>query len=468
MINKLRENIVRYQMIHPGDAVLVALSGGGDSVGLFYGLLELQSVFSFTICCAHVNHGIRSIEADRDEAFCRDLCAQNNVALYCEKHDIPAIARREKCSLELAGRNQRYDFFNRLCASQNLQKIATAHHVDDNAESMLLHLSRGSALEGLCGIRPVRGNIIRPMIDITRAEVESYLSARNATFMTDATNADDTYARNMLRLHVMPVLHRINPSFSSTVFSMGKVLTEEEDFLNSATKSAYEQIVTKSSDLVSIDRAPYLALHTAIRRRVLVAAYQNLTGTKLPSRQTFALDELAQKNAVGSKQLDLGGACAKIGYTTLIITKDRLAKPVIPFSFTLNIGGTNEELLDAGYHIASEITTLEEKNTIINSKIHKKFEVFLFNYDKIYDTVVCRNRMQGDQYRPLGAAGRRTIKKMMIDAKIPAERRDMLPVFTCGADILRAYGLRINEAYKVDTLTKRVLKIIVTEENDHA
>lgn len=465
MVSKVERALVQYQMIASGDRVLVALSGGGDSVALLYSLLQLSQKMGFFVACAHLHHGIRAEEADRDEAFCKALCEKENVLLITRHKDIPAISKQQKQSMELCGREARYAFFDEVSKEHQMTKIATAHHLDDNAETTLLHLVRGCGPEGLRGIEPCRGNIIRPLILVSKSEIGAFLSARGISFVTDSTNLCDDYTRNKIRNRVIPVLEEINPSLAEGIFRMNEVMKQENHFMEQAAKEAYEKMAKEEKNQVSIVLDLFEKSHPAIQRRVLQLAYQKLTGRKLKSSLVFLTEGLMSRR-IPSRKLYLGEVLAKIDYENLIITKKIGENIIDPYAFEVHIGTENNEIRHLGYRIQSEVYNFGQVPENVN-KIQKKFKVCLFNYDKIYDRVLSRNRKVGDAYLPLGGIGRRMVKKMMIDAKIPSNQRDFLPVFTCGEDILWVYGLRMNHNYKVTADTKRILKITVIMEDEH-
>jgi tRNA(Ile)-lysidine synthase len=450
-------------MIYEGDRVLVALSGGGDSVALLYCLLELSPKMGFSITCAHLHHGIRGEEADRDEAFCRQLCEKENITLFTAYRDIPSLAKERSLSTELCGRQERYAFFEQVCKEYGMTKVATAHHLGDNAETTLLHLVRGAGPEGLRGIDPCRDDLIRPLIRVSRKEIEEFLSSRKISYVSDSSNLYDCYTRNKIRNRVIPVLEEINPSLGEGIFRMSELMRQENDYMEKVAQQAYREMADENPDQVVISLAPFCKIHPAIRRRILQLAYQKVTGQKLKSSLVFYTEALAARS-IPSKKLYLGEAVAKIEYEKLIITNKTGENITELYEFEVQIGRENMQISHLGYRILAEIVSPEGLEGLKEAKIQKKFKVCLFNYDIICDKVICRNRKTGDSYLPLGGIGRRLVKKMMIDEKIPSDIRGRLPVFTCGEDILWVYGLRMNDNYKITPDTKRILKITVIEE----
>ena len=232
MRERVEQYILRHELISPGDKVLIGLSGGGDSVALLHILKSLCARLDFTICAAHLNHGIRGEAAHEDAEFVHDLCDFYGIRAYGGYADIPRLARQRGETLEQAGRMLRYDFLEEAKAFFGADKIAVAHHMDDQAESILLHLVRGSGLRGLCGMAPRRGDIIRPLLCLSKAEIESYLTNENLPYCTDATNFIAEGTRNKLRLETIPYLKRdFNPRLVESLCAMGEMLSEDESYL---------------------------------------------------------------------------------------------------------------------------------------------------------------------------------------------------------------------------------------------
>lgn len=237
MLQGFCEAIEKYNMLEEKDVVCAALSGGADSVCLLLNLLEYQKLVPFTLTAMHVHHGIRGKEADRDASFCEELCKRLHIPFILERLDVPSYAGEKGLSMETAARELRYEALERRSGG----KIATAHTLSDQGETILLNLTRGTGLKGLCGIPPVRGRIIRPLLFTSRKEVEEYLSDRNEKFVFDGTNSSREYSRNKIRLDVIPVLKEINPSLEQTIKRMVSVLSEEEDFLEGEALSLYKK-----------------------------------------------------------------------------------------------------------------------------------------------------------------------------------------------------------------------------------
>lgn len=245
-LEKIRSAVSDYKMLQRGDAVVAALSGGADSVSLLYALNELSEELGVTISACHINHHLRGEESDSDMRFCEELCSRLAVPLFVREAEVGSMQQKHE-SLEECARRVRYDFFAEVSAGK---KLATAHSSNDCAETVLLNLMRGTGLKGLCGVPPVRGNIVRPLIYCTRADVEEYCVSRGLTWVTDKTNLCDDYTRNKIRHIILPEMLKINGSLFSTMNRMEKSLREDSDFLEDMARQALES----SRETISVRR----------------------------------------------------------------------------------------------------------------------------------------------------------------------------------------------------------------------
>lgn len=236
-LNKVIETAEKYKLISDGDTIVAALSGGADSVTLLNVLYSFKEKYNLTLYAAHLNHGIRGNEADNDEKFCKILCENYNIEFFVKHIDVPKLCAEQKISAELCGRNERYKFFDELSAKLNA-KIATAHTASDNAETLLFNLTRGSSLLGASAIPPKRGNIIRPLIELDRGEIEAYCEANSLAYVTDSTNLSDDYTRNRIRHNIIPELKEINPRSEQSMLDFSRDCAEVSGFLEQCAKNA--------------------------------------------------------------------------------------------------------------------------------------------------------------------------------------------------------------------------------------
>ena len=431
-VQKVRQTMDTHHMLETNEPVLVALSGGADSVALLLALTELE----IPVSACHLHHGLRGAEADRDEQFCRSLCAKLGIALTVRHADAAAYAREVHESVETAARNLRYAFFAEIADGR---RTATAHTADDNLETVLFHLARGSGLDGLCGIPPVREGIVRPLIACTREEIEAFLAFRRQEFVTDSTNLQPAYTRNRIRQEVVPVLRALNPQAAETVSALTARLRTDRDYLEEQAQALLSQAAQDGGW-----RAELLAdAHPALRTRALRIACQQsgMPARDFTARHVAALEALL-RNPNPSAQIDLpAGFAARREYDLLRVGKKQ--KPAdfeqipvrIPFDGRLGAG-------------AARVTVRPVQK---NQVFYNSFNTFYVGCDTIdIPTFVLRTRRTGDRLRLNRHGGSRPLKKILIDKKIPAPQRGTLAVLadqngviavqSVGTDISRCPG----------------------------
>ena len=404
MENKILDMVRRYGMISPGDTVTVALSGGADSVALLYGLFLLKEKLNIRLEAIHYNHGLRGEESERDARFCRELCDLFDIPLATVRGNV----KSGKKGLEAAAREARYRSFAD-CAG----KVATAHTANDNAETVLMHLVRGTGLKGLGGIAPVRGNIIRPMLAVTRQEVLEFLQENFLRHVEDSSNSSDDFFRNRLRHHVMPVLYEENPRLAENLSTMALRLRLDEEALES---------MTPEGDSLSVSELR--KLHPALRYRCL-EQFLRRCGVKEPEADHIALTERLVFSDKPSARADLpGGITVGRNYDRLERLPDMgaLEPRVLPCP-------GEAEMPELGLRILCEPWEGEELTA-------DSFTV------AAQGQITLRSRQSGDEIRLSG--GTKPLKKLFIDRKIPAARRNLIPVLCDDLGILGVWGIGAN------------------------
>ena len=424
MIRSVKQTIAAFEMLAEGEAVLVALSGGADSVALLCALTAL----GYSVRAFHLNHGLRGAEADRDETFCRSLCARLGVPLACERADIRAEAARTGESIETAARQIRYACLRR--AAQGA-KIATAHTADDNVETVLFHLARGTGTEGLAGIPPVRGAVIRPLIEVSRAQVEAFLHELGQTYVTDSTNADERYTRNRLRRAVVPVLREVNPALSAAVGRLGGILRQENDFLTQETARLLDSAQEQGGGWRV---APLCGAHPALRARALrqMAVRSGVPMRDFTAAHIASLERLLE-NAAPSAALSLPhGFTARREYDKVYIEAACTAVVRAPTPLTVPFAGT----------VWQGALRLSIRRVEKNISFYKSFNTFYLDCGTIcFDTLCIRTRKEGDRLRLTEKGGSRTLKKLMIDRKIPRRKRGELAVLADRSGVIAVQGI---------------------------
>ncbi|MCH5197862.1 MAG: tRNA lysidine(34) synthetase TilS [Oscillospiraceae bacterium] len=403
--NKFFETIKKYSMLSPGDDVLVGFSGGADSTCLLSLLYENRLALGISVRAAHINHGLRGEEADRDELFARKFCEERNIPISVLRADVNSVSKERGISTELAGREVRYAFFNSLSPS----KIATAHTGSDAAETLLMNISRGASLKGLCSIPPVRGNVIRPLIEFTREETENYCAENSIPFVTDSSNAENSYTRNKFRNNVISQIKKIEPSFENAALRCIDSVRIENDFIEQNADKYYRELFEDNSLCVS----GFSDIHKAIRLRLIARFIAENAGADYEMRHLTLLDD---NIAVSGFALTLpGGKTVKTDGKNLFIAKKSDGK-VIKEEVFLKKDELNKKLSYNGYNLELKLS---------DDGSNKRNAVDFF---KIDDIIIIRSRREGDKITLSGRKCTKTLKKLFNEMKIPVEERDRIPV----------------------------------------
>lgn len=402
MLNKLLAFVRRYNMIEPGDQIVCAVSGGADSIALLWAMYCLKDKLQIELSAAHFNHGLRGEESDRDERFVREFCSQYDIPFFCQKSYVVS----GKKGLEAAAREARYGYLKSLPG-----KIATAHTANDNAETVLMHLVRGTGLKGLGAIAPVKDRIIRPMLSVTREEVLGFLKEYHISYVTDSSNETDLFLRNRLRHRVIPLLEAENPRFAEDISAMALSLREDEQELDS--------LVQPVSDVEQLQKM------SGARRRRCLMAFLLSCNVPEPEREHIAMLDKLVFSPCPSAKADLpGGVTVTRNYGKLEVLKgeSEIQETV------LNCPGITE-VPQLGLRI-----------------ICKETDSFLINQDcyvvRPTGRIIMRSRRQGDEIRLAG--GKKSLKKIFIDRKIPAFQRGQIPVLADDNGIIGVYGIGQN------------------------
>ncbi len=416
----LIRTIEKNNLFEIGDRVLIALSGGADSVLMTVLLSELKDAYKLELFAAHVNHGIRGAAADGDEAFSKDLCERLSIPFFCKRCSVPKIAREKKMSEESAGRMVRYEFFDRLCEENSINKIATAHHMDDNAETILMNIIRGTGSSGLSGIEYKNGRIVRPMLDFNKKQILEVCREENIEFCTDETNSDTSYTRNNIRHVVLPHLETINPNITESLVRQANILSAENNFMKSCCAAEYEKCKT----VAGLDIKKLSTLHIAVKRRIIFEFLARLKGS--PRDITFenVSDVLSIcESGSGTVSVDIGGLSVCASYGIL-----RLKRSYEPFRFTAEP--------DKWYDIPQ-----------IGKRVMIKKQSGAGKFGLSDGAIVVRSRLPGDAFQPDGMKGTKKVKDFFIDLKIPEDMRGAVPILTCGGDIVAVGEFRCDRRF---------------------
>ncbi len=416
-------SVINSNLIKKGSRITVALSGGADSVCLFHILYSIKDEYDLTLQAAHFNHLLRGEESDKDQNFCEDLCRKYGIELIVSSGDVSDYAKKNRLSTELAAREMRYSFFESI----NTDFIATAHNADDNCETVLLNLTRGTGLKGLCGIPLKRDRYIRPLISVSREQIESYCEQNCLQYVTDSTNLTDDYSRNKIRHSVIPILKNINPSFAKTIMFETSNFAEDYKFIEKQTDLVYNNIVFDNK----IKTKEFNSLDIAIKKRILF--------------RFFADDIDAIHIPLILKIAENGGKCSIKNNKYAFCIENLLF-------FKTECVKTDTEF---------EVNLEKTKNTFGNSfkNVHNSFKKNMFDCDRIKGKYVLRSRCEGDKIRLKNKNCTKTIKKLCTEYKIPASFRKNLPVISDEIGPVWIYGIGVADRCAVNENSKNIIKI---------
>jgi len=450
-------------MIHPGEKVIVGLSGGADSVCLFDILLALREEFSFTVEAVHVNHMLRET-AERDEMFVKRLCEEEGIVLHILRKDVAELAKWRDMSLEEAGREVRYAFFEEVAEKTSADKVAVAHHANDNAETILFHLCRGTGIDGLCGIRPVRDRVIRPLLCLERKEIEDYVDTVGRAYMTDETNADTAYTRNRIRNDILPMLEEVCQSAATHIAQTGELMTQVSDYLKLQAREAMDTCVdTEKIDegCLRLTCSAWNNLHDYMKGEVIRMCIFLLAGNRkdISKVHVEAVRNLASLQ-VGSRCNLPYGIAAEKSYDCIFFQKEtEEVPPKEPFEVTVNT-----EFLEQGVQVSlpdGRVMYLQVVDCDPEAEIPTKTYTKWLDYDKIKEPLMVRSPRRDDFFY-FDNKNRKYVKDYMVNEKIPSAERDKCILVTSGSRMLYFVDGRISHHVKIDETTRRILKITVT------
>ncbi len=430
MIEKhILDTVKNYSLFGDGTVVTVALSGGADSVALLYTLHRLKKQLNITLKAAHLNHLIRGDEAFRDEEFVKKLCSKLDIPLTVERADVPEYAKQHSLSLETAARQVRYSFFERI----NEGVIATAHTANDNIETFLLNLTRGSGALGLCGIPIKRDYIVRPIISCTREMIEAYCEKHKLKFVTDSTNLSDDYTRNKIRHNIIPILKELNPQVENAVLRSCRSVTAITDIVKNESTDYINRFFADNK----LKLSEFADLNTEIAKRIIID-FVALNHSEI-SLEACHIDAIY-------------GICLNGGKTS--IPKNKFCQNKNGF---LTVGSENKisENTDFKVKISEEKLNLKE----ITEKINNLLLNNALDCDKIVGKPILRTRHSGDSIRLINRGCSKTLNKLYNECKIPTELRDSLPVISDDLGVVWIYGIGVSSRCAISKKTKKIFKI---------
>ena len=447
-------------MFDNGDKVIVAVSGGPDSTCLLYILNGLKEELGITIVGAHLNHCLRAVEADKDEEYARKTCKNLNIDFYSRKVDVHRISEEKNISCEMAGREIRYQFFQDLMTDLNANKIALAHNANDQAETILMRIMRGTGIEGMVGIKPVRDKIyVRPILHLSRTEIEKYCELNNIIPRIDKSNLEKIYARNKVRLDLIPYMkENFNPDIINTLNRLSDILKVDNDYLENISSEKYKKHCVIDEQMVIIGKSAFLE-HLSIISRIIRSALLQV------NHNLYNFEKIHISNIIELQKHNTG---KNIMLPHNIIVENCYGNIHIRMNTKANEINENQYPL-----IVNEENTINSLNKVVKIEVIPRLQfkeikgndyIVYFDYDKTEAPITFRYRKHGDRFIPLGMKGSRKIKDFFMDLKIPKDKRDEIPLICFGEDIGWVVGYRISERFKVSKDTKNILQIRIESE----
>ena len=467
LMEKVLLQIEKHHMLQKGDGVLLGVSGGADSMCLLQVMMSLRKILGLRLAVVHIHHGIRGKEADEDAEFVENECKKNGIPCEVIYADVPKLKSETGWSMEEAGRNARYQAFDEVAKKYGISKIAVAHNREDYAETMLFHAFRGCGLHGLCGIPATRDRIIRPLLSVSRQEIEQYLAKLGVSWRTDSTNASGEYARNRIRHEILPVaVEGINAEAVEHLVKLGEELSEADAYLEEETERVCQMCVCRKDGEIQASIRSLNSVSGVIRKRLWLRVCYRISGRQdVFSRAHIEAIEDLCGGQTGKYLMLPGGVEVRKNYDTLIFSKRRTEEKeadsnrlreaanghsceITEFPCTIPIPGGKLKL-----SILERDSSRMEKSVEIPKNNYTKW----FDYDKIEQALTVRKRQTGDYLVIHPTGQKKSLKALLIDAKLAREDRDNLRVLAAGNRVLWCIGVRAENGLYVTENTKRIL-----------
>jgi tRNA(Ile)-lysidine synthase len=461
LLNQIKRAIDRYHLVEKGDRLIVGVSGGVDSMVLLHLLNACREAFDLSLVVAHVNHGLRPAESEKEAELVQKQAARFGLPFEYGEFRVREFQKRGGLSPQDAARRIRFRFFYHLLEKYHAQKIALGHHADDQVETVLLRLIRGAGLQGLKGMLPIReGKVIRPLLGVWEEKIRSFAAEEKIPFLTDSSNLKKDYLRNRIRLALIPLMEReYQPNFKEILLRTATILGEENDYLEKSAGAAYQKVIRGEGENLFFKFSEYQSLHPAIQWRVLRKILGKLCdgGVALEEGEGSDVHRLYEKLHQSSPSflLELSqGAWVEKRYDEVLLGKGKV-EPYLPFDV---------ELISPGHTFIPEIG----KEVVVEEADRDKFRndygplnTALMDYGSLQFPLRMRNFRPGDRFYPLGARGSQKLKEFFIDHKIPKFERPKVPLLVSGERIVWIVGYRIDDRVKVTGKTKKVLTVRV-------
>lgn len=474
MLKKVKKTIQEYTMLNPGERIGIAVSGGPDSIALLHCMAALSLDYDLTLQVLHLNHGIRDREADGEEEFVRNLCHSMKIPFDSRKISIPALRSGGRGSLEDIGRRERYRYFEAAANTYELNKVALGHNLNDQAETIIMKLLRGSGLEGLKGMLPVRsGRYIRPLIEITRTEILQFLEREDKAYVIDSSNKEDIYLRNKVRNRLIPRLQEYNPKLIENIDTLSRILRVENEFIE---RSVWDLLskwnVNPADEEITVHIPAFNSIHSALQFRLMKMLLKDGLWPKKEITYVHVksvIDLMGGDNPNGVLHLPAGVTVAR-EYENLTVMKGRHTPAGIvdsashknkkhikddkwnvnDYYYNVNIPGC-VKIREAGLSISFDLVD-------VSGIAFTADRTSFIDFDAVEFPLVVRNMKPGDRIQPLGLKGTKKVKSVFIDMKVPRDRRRKIPLLVDQRSVLWIPGITLNDRVKITNNTEKVIK----------
>lgn len=459
LVSRVEQTIRRQSLFLPGDTLVVALSGGADSTALLDLLFQLTG-YKLRLIAAHLNHCLRGVESEADQEFCRGLASRYTIPFEARRIDIESLASEKRLNLEDAGRRARIQFLDEIRVKHGAAAVLLAHHADDQAETVLMRLLRGSGMTGLSGMAYRNGRgYVRPLLDVSRSEIEQYLRERGLEWREDVSNSDTKYLRNRIRHQLLPLLEEYNPAVRSSLAATAAILGDDEALLGELTERAVAESCLMEEGRVICSVGQLRILNPALRRRVLRHAFKQLTGTLegLSLRHIDALCDLIDSDRPNSRLALPQRVAAVRAYDRL--SWIRTGEGVVRLR-PATVRETGPELLisePGNYQLPGGGSITVESTAPANFQADSGTAYF----DPVRTPFpwLVRTFRPGDRITPFGMKGRKKVKDIFIDRKIPLSERTLIPLLFCGTDLIWIAGVCASELCRIDSPSAATVRV---------
>jgi len=446
------DHIDEYEMLQESGLVLICVSGGADSMCLLEVMRHMSYEMGFDIAAAHYNHELRGEESDRDETFVMEICEEHGIPFYSGRGDVAVFAKKRGLSIEEAARDMRYEFFYDTAELAGADRIATAHTMDDNAETIIINLARGAGANGMSGIPPVRDNVIRPLLRVARDEVMAFIEERGISYVDDSTNRLDIYTRNKVRHSIIPLIKELNPRFNEAASTAAELFRADEEFIADIA----DLFIRDCCIGLTADAADLAVLPFSVSSRVIRKLYgAGLTGGNRLSGGNLSFNHVKDVLSLcvsdnPSASLSLPGMVVYREYDRIVFNA-KTAESEDEFAPVYPTVGNSFIILGLGLKITCKSVIYNDNmcgasgnkgnNVGCTTEINTSFTTFVFKSIDICGKISVRSRHEGDSIKIKGQSGTKTLKKLFIEKRIPVRKRNLIPVISDEEGVLGIYKI---------------------------